>query len=550
MPEFAQAQISQQGRSQTRQQADPGRFEQRFEAPSKPRSTVVPVQPDNLKPAEPEELKKIRFFLNKIIISGATVYSEKQFAYLSRNFLRREVSLAHVYRMAAAITARYRNDGYILSKAVVPPQEIVDGVIRLRIIEGYIDEINVKGDVQGPKKLINAFRKKLLSSRPLHSSDLERYLLLADDLPGVTVKSVITPSRDRPGASRLDLILENKSYDAQVSLDNRGTDFNGPVQFSMGLTANSPLKMYDRIGLQSVITSQTDELKFISGFYDTPLNGEGTRFQISGSYANSQPGDTLELFEVDGTSTSLGFRVTHPFIRSRGENLTAFAGLNVKSSETDILETADSEDRLRVFELGASYDYADSFRGVNLFSISLSKGLNIFNATESGFERLTREAGRSDFTKLSGQMMRLQEIAPSWMLQGSFAWQYAFNPLLASEEFGFGGSRFGRAYDSSEITGDTGLAFKVEFQKAIGVNKPWLQDLQAYTFFDYGTVWTRARTVNGEKRQDRYSAGIGTRFNLNSYISGYVEMNKPLDEVVSSTGDDDPRFFFGLTARY
>jgi len=549
-PLNAHAQINAERRDQTLQQAAPGRFDLRFRSPNQPKATVIPLEPDTLKPSEPSELKNIRFFLKSLIISGSTVYSKKRFTKLYKNYLRRTISLAHVYRMASAITAKYRNDGYILTKAVIPPQEIADGIVRIKIIEGYIDQVNIKGDVRGPKVLLNAYRQKLLSSRPLKAKDLERYLLLVDDLPGVTVKSVLTPSSTNTGASRLDIILENKNYDAAVSFDNRGNVFNGPYQFSGNATWNSPLKGFGRLGGQGVVTTDTDELKYFSGFYELPVSTEGTRFLLSGSLSSSNPGDTLKIFEVDGTSASIGFRLSHPFIRSRAENLTAFLGFTGKDAQTDILNTPDSIDRLRVLELGASYDYADRFRGINQFNFSLRKGLNVFNATETGSARLSRERGTSDFTKISGQYLRLQEIVPTWSLLGSVTWQYAFNPLLAPEEFGFGGSQFGRAYDSSEITGDSGIAFKLELQKSFKLQKPYLRDMQAYAFYDAGSVWLRSRTIDGESQRDLNSLGLGARFNIDKNFSGFLEFAKPLDKIVSSEGDDDIRVFFGLTARY
>ena len=147
-------------------------------------------------------------------------------------------------------------------------------------------------------------------------------------------------------------------------------------------------------------------------------------------------------------------------------------------------------------------------------------------------------------------MLRLQQLAPSWMLLGAMSWQYSFEKLLASEEFGGGGSQYGRAYDSSEITGDQGLAFKLELQRAVQMKKKYLRDVQAYTFFDFGKIWNRIPTSTGLTTEDLYSMGLGVRFNMTENISGYFEWNKPLDQIVSSEGNKDGRFFFSLSARF
>jgi hemolysin activation/secretion protein len=546
----ANAQITPEGRDRVFKQAAPDRFIKSREKPLNPQSTIVPVEPDTLVPLHPEELKKVKFELTRLVIQGATVFRKKQFFHLYKNFLGKRISLHHVYKIADAITKKYRNAGYILTKAIVPPQEIKDGVVRVNIMEGFIDKIRVRGRLEGPKKLMNAYRKRLLRSRPLHAKDLERYLLLIDDLPGVFVKSVLTPSENQSGASDLTLILDNKPFSAHAGVDNRGTKFNGPFQFFVGGAEHSLLGFYEKAGIQGIVTSDTEELYYFNLFYEAPISNEGTTFRLSGAFSQSKPGSSLEVFNVEGESHTFSFNLNHPFIRSRGENLRGQLGYTHRNTETDILGSLDSEDRLRILKFGVVYDYADRHRGINLFSFSISQGLNILDATESGSLNLTRSQGKSDFTKISGKLQRLQQLAPSWMLLGSVSGQYAFEKLLASEEFGVGGVSFGRAFDPSEITGDQGLALGLELQRAFDLKMKFLRSLQAYVFFDYGSVWNRISTPTGEKQQELASTGVGTRFNLTKHLSGYLELAKPLNRVVASEGNKDPRVFFSLSATY
>ncbi|MEK9627404.1 MAG: ShlB/FhaC/HecB family hemolysin secretion/activation protein [Nitrospinota bacterium] len=544
------AQITPQGRDQTYKQASPLRFEDRFKKQPKPKAQKVPVREDNLKPMFPAELRKVKFILRKMVIKGSTIYGKRRFSKLFKKYMRKKISLGHVYDIAQTITNMYRNDGYILSKAVVPPQQIDRGIIRIDIIEGFVDKVNVEGDVPGPRNLLNRYRKKLLNSKPLRSKDLERYLLLVDDLPGLSVKSVLTPSKEQPGATDLTLILASKKFDGGMSVDNRGSKFNGPIQFSANARTNSLLKLYERIGFQGVVTKDTDELQFFSGFYEMPISSEGTKLYFSGSTSKSQPGSDLEQFDVIGDSTTFTLRVTHPFIRSRSENLNAIFGFTSRNSTTEFLGDIDSKDNLRVANLGLSYDFVDSYKGVNLFSFNWSQGFEFLGASDSGSPKLSRPEGRSAFTKFSGEALRLQQLAPSWMLLGAMSWQYSLEKLLAPEEFGVGGSQFGRAFDSSEITGDHGIAFKLELQKAFQINKSFIKDIQAYTFFDYGTVWNRLETTQGATKQDLSSIGLGVRFNVTDHFSGYLEWDKPLNQDVSSEGNKDGRVFFNLSAHF
>jgi hemolysin activation/secretion protein len=190
-------------------------------------------------PVSPKDLKGVSFILKKLFIQGTTIYGKRTLKPFYSKHLNKKLALKNIYEIAQAITNMYRNDGYILSKAIVPPQKINNGVVYLKIVEGYIDKINLQGPIRGPRKLINQYRKKILKSRPLRALDLERYLLLIDDLPGVTAKSVLTPSENKPNATTMTLILTDKAFEGHVGTDNRGSKFNGPYEYSGDLTANT-----------------------------------------------------------------------------------------------------------------------------------------------------------------------------------------------------------------------------------------------------------------------------------------------------------------------
>ena len=133
----------------------------------------------------------------------------------------------------------------------------------------------------------------------------------------------------------------------------------------------------------------------------------------------------------------------------------------------------------------ATYDFADRFRGVSLVALELSQGLNILDARGANEANTSREDGKTNFTKfgLSGQ--RLQALPGKLTVQLSFTGQYAFDPLLSTEEVGFGGTAYDRAFDPSEITGDHGLAVKLE------LNAPptWTNSLGLPDFLRIQRVW-------------------------------------------------------------
>lgn len=531
--------------------AEPERLEDRFKERVRPRPDLkrkaAPRLPEL--PAS-EELDRIKFVLKGVIVEGSTIYEQGELNRLFKRYLNRRIPLSLIYKLAERITVKYLNDGYILSRAVVIPQNIRNGIVRIQVIEGHISKISTLGKVKGPRSVLKKFARKIYQSRPLRARDLERYLLLMDDLPGVSVSSVLTPSEDRPGTSNLTVTLKHKPFRGSWGVDNRGTEFNGPVQFSATAAANSILGLYERTAIRGILTRQTDELVYISAFHETPPTSEGTKLRISGSKSFSEPGSTLKELEVEGETSTIAFRVSHPFIRSRSRNLRGHLNFKVRDSNTDILGTTLSTDRTRVLNLGTSYDFIDRFGGVNTLNLELDHGLNIFNATETGSENLSRADGHSDFTKMSGDLLRLQQLAPGWSLLGAMTWQYSFDALLSSEEFGIGGSRFVRGYDPSEITGEQGLAMKLELQYGKKVGMKYFDSFQAYLFYDYGSVWTRNTPSGQDRKNSLDSTGLGVRYNLTDTFSGYLEVDVPTADRVDAKGNKDPRLFFSFSARY
>ena len=531
--------------------AQPELFDKRFEKPVVPKSTLEPMFPEYKPDLPTSEIEAIKFVLSGVVVEGSTVYKDADFLPSYEKLLGKKISLGRIYDVAAAITTLYRNDGYLLTKAIVPSQRVRNGIVNIRVIEGFIDDVDISGKIGGRIERLRAYADNIIFSRPLRAKVLERYLLLIDDLPGVQVESVLTPSKSTPGAANLTLILKHQPIDGYASIDNRGSRFNGPIQGSIGGNLNSVLGLNERTGFNFITTDPTDELLYFSGSHEQIIGLEGTKISLSGSLSFTQPGDSLEAFNVEGESSTVSVQLFHPFIRSREQNLSGRVGFVRRNSTTDLLGSLSSRDRLRVFNAEVIYDFVDKLRGVNLVSLEFSQGADIFDATESGSANLSRAQGKSDFSKVYGKLRRQQYIASGLSVLVETVGQYAFDTVLASEEFGFGGSQFGRGYDSSEITGDQGVAVKAEIQYFYQVAKKYLNNVQPYVFYDYGSVWQKGNDFTGTDRQSSLSsAGAGVRFGFTNWLSGYVELAKPLDDKVTAEGNRDFRGFASLIARF
>ena len=121
----------------------PGRERQRFETPQAPRAQPGGATITLPSTVAPEGADKVKLLLRGVRVEGSTVYSFEDLAALYHDFVGHEVTLAQVYEIAQRITARYGNDGYVISRAIVPPQQLSPGgaIVRLQVIEGYVDKV-------------------------------------------------------------------------------------------------------------------------------------------------------------------------------------------------------------------------------------------------------------------------------------------------------------------------------------------------------------------------------------------------------------------------
>lgn len=529
---------------------DPNRLEQRFDQPPTPQSVPEPELPAPEQAPPPKDAEAIRFALSAIELDGATVYAAEDLRPLWDGLLGREVTLAEVYGVRDALTAKYRNDGYVLSQAIVPAQRIRGGVVRLQILEGYINEVNVQGDFADHAGLLRGYADRIKASRPLRMADMERYVLLADDLPGVGVRTVLEPAEGVPGASNLTFNLERTPVSGSLSADNRGTRSVGVLQLSGSLTADDQLGRFDRTAVLGSVAQQIKELRFLDVTHTQTLDSEGTTAQIGLRRSWAIPGDTVRALEIDSLTSSVRLAVAHPFLRSRSETLRGELSFAVRDSRTDILRRRQTEDRLRILAASLGYDVADGWDGSNIVQATLSQGLNLLDATRRGAATgRSRSGGRSDFTKLGLTLQRDQRLGEEFTLVLAADGQYAGHELLSSEEFGIGGKSYGRAFDSSEITGDSGFATRAEVQYAVPPVHDWLNYVQLYVFSDYGTVWNY-ESGSRHGRQSLASAGSGVRFGLLERLDASVEVAKPFLRNPFTTQDRGLRAFFSLATRF
>jgi hemolysin activation/secretion protein len=532
---------------------DPGRLRERFDIQPEAAPAPPPAQirSDAAEPL-PDSLKTIRVTLKEVRIESATALPGNALQARANSYTGREITGSDILELASSLTAMYRNAGYILSLVVVPPQSLADGTLTLRVVEGYINRVNVQA---GPgvgihvQEQLMRIGEKIQASRPLESTVLERYLLVANDFPGVELRSVLAPSQ-APGAADLTLVANVKKVEGFASVDNYGSKYLGPGQLTLGVVGNQLMGVNDQWRFVGV-GSGNSEMAYAQLSYSQVVGTEGLRLSAAVSRARTQPGDVLTPFDVHGNADTVSLAAAYPLLRTRNESLVARAAYDHSDIHTEVLGTRVTEDRIRALRLGLSWRMLDRLDGQNNLDVDFSQGLG---GTQESDLLKSRAGAKGVFNKLTFDYERSQFVGSNFSFIVGVGGQWANTPLLSSEQYALGGRRFGRAYEPAELVGERALALRIEPRYAgAAAGMPWLRSWQLFGFYDIGKVWKVGSVTPGTPAsQSLASAGLGLRVFLEKNLVASIEAAWPLTKSIASyqSGGKDPRLLGSLMARF
>lgn len=533
--------------------ADPGRLIDRLRPTQDIRSDQRKT-PEELRVEEDIPFAKDGFTLQGVRVQGVTAFDEDYFDAVIEDYVGGQVDVQTLNHLSARITKIYHDNGFFLSRAVVPEQELENGVVRIQIIEGYLNDITIEsedGIFDNDKyNIIRDFKEKLLLQKPLHGPTLERTILLLNDAAGIEAGTLLKNPEGASNAGAIDMVLSIKKAKATkvLSFDNYGSRFVGPNQIRGFYSHPGVFNALDALSLSATITEPIKELQFGSIGYETPLNAHGLSLSLLASYSNSEPGLSLKPLNTQTNSTTISTELSYALKKSRAESLIVSAGAELRNTSSQFLEEELLDDKTRAFYLSTEYNTFDKWGGNNIVTARLSQGLNVMGAEKTGSGKLSRAQGRSDFKTLRIEALRQQYVRDNWAVVNSVSGQWAPHPLLSAQEFGYGGVNYGRAYDPSEITGDQGLATAIEVRYL-----PENQHTDSHTkftpfvFYDIGKVWNHDAN---SPPQSAASGGFGTYWSYDNTLNGSIQMAWPLTKTVDTPimgAEDGPRILFNLS---
>jgi hemolysin activation/secretion protein len=492
--------------------------------------------------------KQPLFVLQSVTVVGATAFGSDTFVQSYRAHLGRRVSEQDLSHIVQRITERYRQDGYSLSRAVLLPQDIQNGHVRITVLEGRVEDIAIKGDQAG-RFGVQRLLEPIRAQHPLKLATLERQLLILSDTPGIRIVDV-NIEEVKPATGRFKLLVQVETWHVWTAfdLDNHGSREIGPLQAFIGTAFNSFGTGGETVAINlATVPDAPRELRFGGIVLDVPVATGGGRVAAIASYSDISPDDARRA--VDGRIRTDHYALSGTIAPLRTQEsslwLTGIVGMR-NVDETSSAETV-YRDRVRYVGLAAAYQRNDRDAS-NYLAIGLRQGLDILGASDEGDLLLSRADASAEFTKAYLTFTRLHRFSDRWSLLFTGAAQAASGPLFGSEAFYLGGPFSGRAFRGDDVSGDAGLSGLAELRYDQSLEGRSLKGYQLYVFVDGGAVWDHGTGFSD--RATLSSLGAGLRFALKDNLTAGVEVAVPIGDYSASSSDGGPRLFFTISQSF
>ena len=548
---YAQLNIDPTGRSGD----PPTPLKKEFKPPTPvplPTLPVIPVPPEG---EVKKPLGQIQVFAISIHVTGNTAFSDAELAKVTAPYTNRILTTEDLERLRLELTLLYVNKGFITSGAIIPDQEVMNGIINIQIVEGTLARIDVEGQ--------HWFRTGYLRDRiergaqtPLRMEPLQERLQLLQQDPRIErINAELRPG-DKRGDSSLHVnVKEASPWKAWLDFSNYQTPVVGAER---GLAT---------IAHQNV-TGNGDAFSFTYGrsrgvnpivdtSYSLPLNRYDTTF-----IASYRRNDFLVIdqnfraLDLNAESEIIGLTLRQPIYRTLTDEFSVtITGEHLYNKTTSKLD--DIPGQPFQFIPGSSNTGVSTVSALRFIQEYVHRTSTSVIAARSrfsvGLDVLSATTNNSDtvpdgqFFSWLGQVQAVRRFDDWWGLQllGQMSLQLANDRLFSLEQIPVGGRFSVRGYRENTLIRDNAFLASIESRFPLisfATGEPLLQFAQ---FVDLGRPWSakpRPGPSNTNPLDDRdtlASVGLGLRWNILPRDRARFELywGLPLNHITNSTGN-------------
>jgi hemolysin activation/secretion protein len=434
------------------------------------------------KPVDGEQTVQIKNFL----FSGNKLLTEQELQSVVAKWKNRTLTFDDLQNVIADIQEYYSSKNRIV-KALLPEQEIKDGIVSIKIVEGVLGDVVVEQKSQKPRMAAETVKKYFKGEKDsvyIDTKDLQRKIFILNDLAGVNATGTYEQGK-KEGESNFKVTVEDTPFfKGELAAANFGSKSTGSNQAIANVSFNNISGIGDLFSVNGIKSSGSD---YVQGSYAVPILYDGLKLALNASKLDYQ---TLSSFsstnQSKGDAKTYAANFTYPVYRTDRASVNAKVGYETKDYlNTNVLTAATISD----------YKIDNMIAGLNGFLYNNDQSSISYNANVT-FGRLkindaaqetsdnTSAKTKGSFEKLAFNISRNQILPDlkntNWLI--SVDGQTANKNLNSSEQMSLGGPYAVRAYPTSQGSGSQGVIIKTELLY------PYDNNLTFGPFLDVGFI--------------------------------------------------------------
>jgi hemolysin activation/secretion protein len=447
-----------------------------------------------------------RFILRRLDFGPSVFLDRTELDAIAARYTGQEIGFATLTSIVNQINALYRKHGVLTGRAVLPPQKVTDGRVKIDLVEAKLGQVGVSGaQYSRPGYLAG-----MLGSDPGETIDTAA---LSERIGRFNrAGSVQVEANLRPGASfgLTDLMLDVREparYQTRLFFNNEGSQSIGREQVGVDAAINGPAGLGDRL---AVYITRSRGATLGAASYSLPVNRWGGHLSASYNVGTTDVvAGPYRALGISGISHSVQLGGVQPVWQHGTWYLDLAATVGRTHSNNQVNDTPLSDTTIRNSTVGATFGGTDDNRSISVGGTVTHARASALAATERTFT--VRQLNASWVENTGADQFMLVRVAT----------QDTGSALLApSLLFQLGGSASVRGYEVGVLSGDRGYLANVEWHRNLEAG------IAGFLFFDAGQVRTA-----GLPRQVARSTGAGLDGQWERSLRANITVGRTLDTI-------------------
>ena len=458
-----------------------------FTKPAQPRGLVDAAMDKMMEQKEVEQAAKELITLKNIKFQGVTILGDMELKGIVEPFINTPMTYEQMLEIGMVVETYYRQNNY-LARAILPPQDLTDGVLTIDVIESVFSKVEIEQELedlpntqQHVSAIIDAQQK---TGDLLNTKSLDRAIALANDLPGMSAQGSLRQGAEVGETELLLKLYQGRTRQTELSIDNAGSRSTGAQRLMATFTWFNPNDIADLFSIVAVHTQGSDYARLA---YSVPVGVDGWRIGANTSVMGyevvvGEPG----MVGAVGRSLAQGLEWIYPLLRSDEASATVTLAADAKefkNTSAQGLLMSDYSAKVLSAQVAGFYRDLNPGGGTGTYSVQVSHG--DLNLTGSLNEQTDKNgAGTAgSFNKVKFNASWQEALTTKTSAFVSYSAQLADKNLDSSEKMQLGGMNGVRAYPTGEGSGADAQLVQLELRHQLD------SGVTVTGFYDWGQVW-------------------------------------------------------------